>query len=170
MSCPLRLKPALRLLELGGEAIGGSFIAGPSGLQFASPGAIAALADAAGDDTTPWWCNALDPASGCGLGLDLALPPRVGATRLIWAGPRLALVVRRSGGDLDVRLPLGDPDLICCLKLLADWVRRPEPVLPRLSVARIDGVMATQSPWRPALEAVGFVSEYRALVLRRTFV
>ena len=164
------LVPALRLLELGGEAIGGNFIAGPAGLQFALPGAIAALGEAAGDDTTPWWCNALDPASGCGLGLDLDLPPRVAATRLVWAGSRLALVVRRSGSDLEVRLPAGDGALAGCLALLADWVRRAEPVLPRLAVERIDGVVATASPWRAALEAVGFSGEYRSLVVRRTFI
>jgi len=95
-----RLQRALRLMELSGEVIGGFFFEGIEGLQFAAPDAL---------ETRPvpgiHRINALDPASLCGLGLPLDLPPRVASNWLVYDDGRLALVARRNGAELEWRIP-----------------------------------------------------------------
>jgi ATP-dependent Lhr-like helicase len=112
---------ALRRLELAGEAIAGSFFEGIRGLQFASPPAAQRLTTPLPEDST-FWMNATDSASVCGLGiegLEPALPPRLKTTRLIYAGARLALALRRSGREWDLHLAPDDPALPQCLEMLA---------------------------------------------------
>ena len=105
---------SLRRLELGGEVIGGRFIAGTSGIEFATPAALAAL-DQANAQTREsetgqelphdtgsqpaWWCSALDPVAATGLGLDslAMLPARRAGTWLFWHGAQLALVTTGNG-------------------------------------------------------------------------
>jgi len=92
-----RLQRALRLLELSGEVVGGQFFEGVEGLQFAAPDAVDLAA------RKSWWINACDPASLCGTGLPLDLPPRVPSTWLAYEDGELALVARRNGAELEWR-------------------------------------------------------------------
>ena len=163
-----RLLPALRLLELSGEIVAGHFIAGPSGLQFALPAALPLITD----DEAPawWWHHAGDPASCCGLDLPgLDLPPRLAGTHLVWRGAELIAISRRSGRQLDLRLPPGDPAVADCLRILQGWLARAFAPQRKLAVETIDGEPAARSAHRPAFVAAGFYAESTTLVLRRSF-
>ena len=59
----------LRVMELGGEAVGGQFFARIPGIQFASPRAHGMLLNGISGAST-YWMNACDPASLCGAGIE----------------------------------------------------------------------------------------------------
>jgi len=67
------LARALRLMELRGDVLGGRFVDGYAGEQFADPAAARVLADAARDTAEPMVVHRVDP-----LALDSALVPGVG--------------------------------------------------------------------------------------------
>ncbi len=163
-----RLLPALRLLELAGEIVAGHFIAGPSGLQFALPAALPLLTD---DESPTWWWHHIgDPASCAGLDLPgLDLPPRHVGTHLVWRGADLVAISRRSGRQLELRLPPGDPAVVGCLLVFQGWLGRAFAPQRKLAVETIDGEPAARSPHRAAFIAAGFYAESTTLILRRSF-
>jgi ATP-dependent Lhr-like helicase len=69
---------AMRRLEAQGEALGGRFVAGLSGEQYALPAAVAMLHDAAASPTVPITLAATDPLNLSGI---LLPGPRVPAVR-----------------------------------------------------------------------------------------
>ncbi len=158
-------------MELAGEVYAGSFFEGLSGLQFLSAEAWQWMQDEAGSVLMQdvWWINACDPASLCGLGLsvdaDRPLPARIPGNRLIYRRERLAAVEMRGGRGL---LFYDAPENVADLKpallalLYVDFNAR-----SRLLVEQINGMPALQSPYRPALEEMGFQTDGRALVCHR---
>ena len=160
---------SLRLLELSGEVLTGHFFAGIAGLQFLSPHALRLL-----DSELPrsiWWIAAADPASPCGLGLQglpYETPPRLASTHLVFHGPELALVSRRLGRDLLIRVPPRHPYLggyLACLRALADRGASPQKAM---ETEVINGVSALDSPYLDDFLEAGFEKGFKTLSLRKT--
>ena len=119
-----RLQRALRLMELSGEVIGGSFFDGLDGLQFIAPELIGQPAVEG-----IWWAHSYDPASLCGTGLDERLPARATSTFVVRDGSALVLVVRERRG-----LPgraTGDEPVDAGIDLPLDEPEQPGAVMPR---------------------------------------
>ncbi len=163
-----KLFRALRLMELSGEIVGGLFFHGIPGPHFASHGALRALREPL-PDTDVWWHNAADPASPCGLGLQIegiGLPARRSTSWLAWRGRQLAVVARANGTRLSFHLAPDHPDLPLCFGLFRMLVDRRFRPLPRLEVESIDDAPAVDSPYARPLLRWGFRRDYKSLVLR----
>ncbi len=153
---PFQWRPlfsSLRLMELSGEIVSGSFFEGIPGLQFMSHAALRNLL------ARPWqesifWLNAADPASPCGLklqGLRDPLPRRVASTHLTMHGARLVLISQRNGRDLDFRVPPETPELPQYLGVLRHLMTRTSGRTKPLLIEQINGVPAPGSPYLDAL-------------------
>jgi len=155
--------PALRLMELSGEIVGGQFWDGVPGLQFAWPEALRTLETKT--EPTLWMQHAQDPSSLCGAGLQVLnhLPRRTAGTWLWWRGEKLLGILSASGKKLDLVGPIDDNDL-------ASLVRRAAGVLmpegkTHWSLETIDGSGATDHLRAAALLAAGFRPHGEKLIL-----
>ena len=166
-----RLQPALRVLELAGECSAGAFFDGVQGLKFALPQALASLdATAATGSTTPgldpersvWTHTATDPASCCGLGLPLDLPPRQPTTWLVWHGLEPILIARGRGQHLEVRVPPSHPTLPACLRRLLDLARGAYRVVRTLRIDDDTSAMAAGADYGPLLRTAGLTPDFRS--------
>jgi len=164
-----RLARSLRALELSGEVVGGHFFDGVPGLQFAAPAAVENLRQGL-ESSAVWWLNAADPTSLAGADLSAlkaTLPRRVPSNVVVWRGHRVALVIERSGRDLDFRVPADDPALTALLEPLEIALTRSFDPERGLEVRCIQGEPAATSPYRSAFERFTVVREGPALRLRR---
>jgi ATP-dependent Lhr-like helicase len=150
-----RLQRALRLMELAGEVVGGTFFEGLDGLQFMAPEAMDAV-PAAG----VWWVNAHDPASLCGAGVDEALPPRAPSTFVVRDGSTLALVVHRNGKELRWEAPPRAE----YLGIFDDLMRRSFRPMRRVEVETIDGEAAARHASAGLFLELGFHDDRGRLV------
>jgi ATP-dependent Lhr-like helicase len=148
-----RLFRTLRVMELSGEVMSGQFFEGIQGLQFASPALVRSMRDGIDDDRVVWMC-ATDPASPCGLGMEVfaGLPRRLPIHHLVFRGKALLLVSERRGRRLDIRVAPDDPVLGEAFGFVRNLLTR--RVLPAGSVTvdTINGEAAADSPYRPVLE------------------
>ncbi|MHC5050264.1 MAG: DEAD/DEAH box helicase [Planctomycetota bacterium] len=160
-----RIQKALRLMELGGEVVGGAFFLGIEGLQFAAPAAVRRLRSGWSIDDQVYWLNACDPASLCGTGLQDGLPPRLPSTWLVYRGAELVLVARRGGREVECRQPPRPEWLQLFPELLARGFRAPS----RIVVEDIDGEAAAASAHAGVFEEAGFRRDMRTLVLERSY-
>jgi ATP-dependent Lhr-like helicase len=168
---PLRwgaLFRSLRIMELGGEIVSGRFFEGIQGLQFASPEAFEELKAGLPEEAV-YWVNAADPASLCGAepeALRGVLPPRVPSTHVVFRGGEVALVSRRHGRELEMRVPVGDPALQEYLGVFRVMVDRDVRPLSAVHVETINGEPAPRSPYAKSLLTFGFQEDYKRLTLR----
>lgn len=160
-----RIQKALRLMELGGEAIGGNFFSDLEGLQFASPAAVRRLRSGWTFGERVYWLNACDPASLCGTGILPDLPPRVPTTWLVYRGAEVVLVARRGGREVECRASPQPAWLELFHELLARGFRAP----PHIVVEEIDGAPAATSAHADVFTAAGFRRDMRRLVLERSY-
>ncbi|HHX74858.1 MAG TPA: DEAD/DEAH box helicase [Firmicutes bacterium] len=161
----------LRLLEFSGEVYAGHFFQGLPGLQFAGPEAYRRL-QAALDEDSIYWLNAADPASPCGLkipGLDEDLPPRVPTNYLVFHGSRLKVVARRNGKALVIKTEPDDPALPDYLAFFRTLLTRDFSPVRSIRVETINGQPALSSPYKKALQQMGFTGQYKFLELRRAY-
>ena len=166
-----RLFRTLRIMELSGELLSGSFFHGIPGLQFISHDAFRMLSQGLPADAV-YWVNAVDPASLCGTGLEAlkdGLPPRIPGTHLVYHGPRLVVVSRRFGRELRINVPPDDPRLPDYLAVFRVLVSREFNPRKSIGVERVNGVPARESPYREALVGFGFQRSYRGLELWRRY-
>jgi hypothetical protein len=169
----------MRRMELAGELLAGRFFGGVNSLQFAAPD-IARELEAARDicnnasETQPVWSlNAADPASPCALAVDglspepdRTFPARLPTTRLVFLGGRLAISAQKGGRELQVDESLLPPEAE--LRVFAELAApRRRAVSPerKIVIARINGITATESPWAPLLESLGYVKDRGTLTL-----
>ena len=143
--------PALRVMELAGEVVGGLFFDGLSGPQFALPQAARQLEAWSGARAT-FWVNALDPVAPCALGLagavgGLPLPQRLLANHLGWLEGQLAVVSEQFAKRLHIAPPPDDSGLDALLAHLAALCRRRR----RLDTEVVNGKPVAASPYLPAL-------------------
>jgi ATP-dependent Lhr-like helicase len=183
-----RLLPAMRRMELAGELVTGRFFGGIHSLQFASPSIVRELeaveealsAGGGGGGTAGtasgttaagapvYWMNAADPASPAGWnieGLDRRLPPRTSASRFCFRGAAPAAVSSRSGRELELFIPPDDPGMGGVLSFLTLPRTRACHRVQKITLERINGSSAAESPYAAVLEAGGFIPDRGRLIL-----
>lgn len=161
----------LRLMEFSGEIYAGHFFEQISGLQFASQEAVSFLREGLNEDAV-YWLNAADPASPCGLrlpGLDEDLPARSPANFVVFRGSRLKVVAKRSGKELVIKTGPDDPALPAYFAFCQVLLTRAFNPLKSINVELINGLPARESPYKKALQEMGFSSHYKGLELRRRY-
>ncbi len=149
-----RVFRALRLMELGGEAVAGQFFTGVAGLQFASHAALRRLRDGLPEDRI-WWTSAADPASPCGLGLgglEAPLPRRAATSHLVFHGRRLVVVSERRGRRLTIRVAADHPQLPEYLGFLKVMLTRAVRPMRAIVVETVNGEAAAASAFRVLFE------------------
>jgi ATP-dependent helicase Lhr and Lhr-like helicase len=164
-----RLARSMRSLELAGELVGGHFVAGLTGLQFASPGFLDALRSGPPEGAI-WWHAATDPASLCGVdlpALKAELPRRQAGNWVVWRGDRIALVVRRGGRDIDFRVPPSDAGAGDLLAPLAMALTRDFDPARSIDVETVNGEPAARCAYREAFEPFAVSRTTHGLRLRR---
>jgi ATP-dependent Lhr-like helicase len=159
--------PALKIMELAGEIVGGHFFEDVPGIQFASQRALRAL-ERPPEDRIYWLC-AQDPACVAGLGLRFeGLPRRAVGNHLVYRGEALIMVSENRGRALTIALAADDPDLGLCLAPLEHLLARRVPALRRIEIETINGVPAGQSPYLDALRVKFLVtSDHKGTYLER---
>ncbi|HLO25246.1 MAG TPA: ATP-dependent helicase, partial [Geobacteraceae bacterium] len=166
-----RLFRTLRIMELSGELLSGSFFHGIPGLQFISHEAFRMLTKGLPEDGV-FWLNAVDPASLCGIGLEAlkdGLPPRIPGTHLVYHGTRLVVVSRRFGKELRIDVEPDDPRLPDYLAFFRVLVSREFNPRKQVNVERINGSPAARSVYRQALIEFGFQESYKGLEFWRRY-
>jgi len=145
-----KLFKALRIMELAGEVTQGLFFEELSGPQFISTRALARLQQNE-KPPTHFWCNALDPVSPCGLGLEWPeLPQRRAQNYLAFYQGKLALVVENSGRRLHFFVEPQSNELDRILEPCIHIAKSNG----KLTVEEINGESAMSSLWIPALARV----------------
>ena len=145
-----KLFKALRVMELAGEVTQGLFFEGLSGPQFISPKALTRLQQ---NEKPPehFWCNALDPVSPCGLGLDWPqLPQRRAQNYLAFFQGKLALVIENNGARLRFEIDPQDNEIDRVLEPCIHLAR----TLGKITVKEINEQPSQTSPYLPALARV----------------
>jgi ATP-dependent Lhr-like helicase len=166
-----RLFPALRLMELSGEILSGYFFEGIPGVQFISFEAFRFLREGL-DEEEIWWMNAKDPASLCGIGLEVLkgrLPRRIPSNHLVFHGKKVALESMKNGRELHIHLPPDHPRFRETLGIFKALLSRGFNPVKGIVVETINGSAAELSDYRDALREFGFVAGYRGLELRRRY-
>jgi len=161
----------LRLMEFSGEIYAGYFFAQISGLQFASREAIRFLRKGLDEDEI-YWLDAADPASPCGLklpGLDGDLPARLSTNFVVFRGSRLKVVAKRNGKELVIKADPDDPALPAYFAFCKTLLTRAFNPLKSITVELINGLPALESPYKKALQEIGFSGHYKGLELRRQY-
>lgn len=161
----------LRLMEFSGEIYSGHFFEQLPGLQFASMEAYRFLQSGLNEHAI-YWVNAADPASVCGLklsGLHDELPSRLPSNYLVYRGPELKVVAQRNGKALIIMADVADPDLAEYFTFFKTLLTRDFRPLKSITVETINGESAVTSPYRKALEKIGFTGRYKCLELRRQY-
>ena len=166
-----KLFRTLRIMEMSGEILSGSFFTGVPGLQFISHEAYRLLEQGLPRETV-YWINAADPASLCGSGLEGfrdRLPARLPSTHLVYRGADLVLVSRRFGKELEINVEPDHPRLPEYLGFFKVLLSREFNPLKRVSVERINREPAAASPYAAPLKTFGFQEAYSGLELWRKY-
>ena len=160
--------PVLKALEERGEVRRGYFVAGLGAAQFALPGAVDRLRAVRSPeaDTAPVVLAATDPAQPYGAAL--AWPESSGRPARV-AGAHVVLV----DGEPVVELERGGRSLVTFqqAETTDDWIDAviglvKDGRLPKVEIAKVDGVGVRDTPWAARLEAAGFTSAYRGMLYR----
>lgn len=149
---------SLRLMELSGEVLSGYFFEGIPGPQFISHDAFRVVQQPFPQGTI-YFMSAIDPASLCGIGLELfkpELPPRVASTHLVYHDSRLVLISNRLGKKLHFNTGPEDRNISDYLTLFKDLLTRDFKPVHKITVETINGQPALRSPYAPALKQFGF--------------
>ena len=160
--------PVLKALEERGEARRGYFVAGLGAAQFALPGAVDRLrADRAPEpDAAPVVLAATDPAQPYGAALawpeSPGRPARTAGAHVVLAAG-VPLVMLERGGRSLVTFPQADTT-DAWIDAIVGLVK--DGRLPKLEIAKVDGVPVRDTPWAARLEAAGFTSAYRGMLYR----
>ncbi len=161
----------LRLMEFSGEIYTGHFFEQITGLQFASREANRLLGRGLNEESI-YWLNAADPASPCGLklpGLDEDLPARLPANFIVFHGTRLKVAAKRNGKELLIKAGPDDPALPAYFDFCKTLLTREFNPLKSVVVEFINGRPALESPYKKALQGIGFTGDHKSLKLRRQY-
>ena len=154
-------------MELAGEVVTGHFFEQLATPQFMAPRALSAL-----QNNLPaadcFWCNATDPASPCGLGLQWPqLPQRRSTNYLVFYQGQLALVVENGGKDLNYHVDWDDAALDQINGVLLHLV---EQRRMRLKVQNINAEPARGSAYLSALERLfNLVRDHKNVTIEPSF-
>jgi len=161
----------LRLMEFSGEVLAGPFFEGITGLQFMSHEAFTLLKQGMERDRI-FWCNACDPASLCGAGIEglqQELPMRLPSNFVVYHGEKIALVIQKNGKSLDFRIDPGHarmPETLLIFKTLLERDFNPRK---RITVDTINSEPALHSLYLDDLIKFGFVKYIDRLELWRQY-
>ena len=165
-----RLFRTLRLMELSGEVLAGYFFKDIPGPQFISHPAFRMLQSKMSEGSV-YWMNATDPASICGLKLnipDFPLPKRITGSHLVFCGSQLVLVSERNGKSLTFYTDLEDDRLqeyICVLRHLLNREFNP---IKSIDVEKINGEHAALSPFSDIFSiSFDVLVEHKHIILYR---
>ena len=160
--------PVLKALEDRGELRRGYFVSGLGAAQFALPGAVDRLRAAREPDekVRNIVLAATDPAQPYGAALpwpeSAGRPARQAGAHVLLVDGHLVAYLERGGHSVATFEATADhPDWPEHLKRLVDDGR-----YRSLEIRKIDGEVAGDSPWRPALEAAGYRDGYKGFVHR----
>ena len=160
--------PVLKALEERGEVRRGYFVAGLGAAQFALPGAVDRLRAARSPepDTAPVVLAATDPAQPYGAALawpsSPGRPARAAGAHVVLHDGEPVVELERGGRSL-VTFPQADTTdawIDAVIGLVKDGR------LPKLEIAKVDGIPIRDTPWAARLEAAGFTSAYRGMLYR----
>ncbi len=171
-----RIFGALRLLELGGEALGGVFFEGLALPQFASIealGVLEHLSDAF------FWIHSMDPSSLSGLGLsglglaeaNMRIPTRAPGTHLVYFGRRFLASGKRNGRSVEFAEPADaevfrESTVIEGLNAFFSWLLlRPGIAARRLVLESVNGRPTRESGYDGILTEIGFRRDYKGYIL-----
>lgn len=146
----------LRLMELSGEVLSGSFFEGIPGPQFISHEAFRRLQRTLPEKSI-YWLNAQDPASLCGLGLEALkgkLPSRLASNHMVFRGSELVLETQRQGKTITFHIEPNAPDLVEICGLFRHLLTRQFNPLKTLKIGTINDESASKSPYVDALRLV----------------
>ena len=147
---------SLRLMELSGEVLSGSFFDGIPGPQFISHEAFRRLQRNMPENAI-YWINAQDPASLCGLGLESLksnLPSRLASNHLVYRGGQLVMETQRQGKVITVHVNSDDKDLPEIFGLFRHLLTRQFNPLKKIKVESINDEPVAKSPFLDALRLV----------------
>jgi ATP-dependent Lhr-like helicase len=158
-----------RALEEQGRTRRGYFVAGLGAAQFALPGAVERLRsvrDASTDRPALVALAATDPAQPYGAALPWpesgGRPARAAGAYVVLADGAAAAYLERGARSV---VTFGDAAADGrWIGALVDLVK--DGRVPKLELARVDGVAARESPWADHLRELGFVDGYKGLVMR----
>ena len=146
---------ALRLMELSGEVLTGSFFHGVSGLQFISHRGLQLFQRQIAKPAV-WWLNACDPISCYGLPLESfkgRLPRRVPGNFVVYHGAEPVAFILRNGKELQFNTAPDNADFSRYLAPLHALLNRRFQPLLRLTVEAINGDNPCQSPYLEQIAA-----------------
>ena len=160
--------PVLKALEERGEVRRGYFVAGLGAAQFALPGAVDRLraARTAEPDTAPVVLAATDPAQPYGAALawpeSPGRPTRAAGAHVVLADGEPVVELERGGRSLVTFLQAETTDawIDAVIGLVKDGR------LPKLEIAKVDGVAIRETRWAARLESAGFTPAYRGMLYR----
>ena len=158
--------PALRLMELAGEAVSGLFVDGLSGPQFMTPWEVGELHRSR--KAKPYWISAWDPISPTGLGtIWPGLPPRRMSTFLGFINDKLSAWVTGGGRALNI---LDGVDHSNFEKLLASLRFQVSPS-STIRIETINDVPAGKSKYLDVLQRslAGYVDQSGFVIERTSF-
>lgn len=147
---------SLRLMELSGEVLSGSFFEGLPGPQFISHEAFRRLQRKL-LETAIYWMNAQDPASLCGLGLESLkgkLPSRLASNHMVFRGSELVLESQRQGKLMTFHVEPDDKSLAEICGLFRHLLTRHFSPLKNIKVEAINDEPASKSHYLDALRLV----------------
>ncbi len=175
------LYPVLKSLEEAGQVRRGYFVEGLAGAQFALPGAVERLR-AAREDEPPFpedakaaiqIVAAVDPANPYGSLLPWpmrgaetsATPRRVSGAWVILLAGRPVVYASAHGRQLLTFSALAEQPEATVTAVFATLLRLPRGVRRGgVVIEKIDGVAVRDSAYRSALQAAGFVGDYRGMI------
>ena len=158
---------SLRLMELSGEVLSGSFFEGIPGPQFISHEAFRRLQRKLPENSI-FWLNAQDPTSLCGLGLEALkgkLPSRLASNHLVFRGKELVLESQRQGKTITIHLEPNDPDLAEIFGVFRHLLTRQFNPLKKMKVEIINSEQASKSVYLDALRLVVYVRVHLDLII-----
>ena len=164
---------ALRLLELGGEAMGGIFFEGLALPQFASSEAMGTLGRLS---EAFFWIHSMDPAALSGLGgleTNIQIPARAVGTHLVYFGRTLLASTKRHGRVVDFYTP-ANAEVFRNTRVsdgftafFAFLLARPAVHARRLVLESVNGRPTRESGYDDILTSIGFRRDYKGYILEK---
>lgn len=163
---------ALRLMELSGEVLCGQFFSDIPGPQFISHEAFRKLQRPLPENRV-YWLNATDPASLCGLPVDVvkaSLPKRAEGTQLVYRGAEQVLISERKGKSLRISPAPNDPRLSECFAVFRERLQRRYEPDKRIVIETINDEPAIRSPYLDALRLYfDVLVDHRQVILQKRY-
>jgi len=160
----------LRLMELSGEVLAGSFFNGIPGPQFISPRAFRIIQRSLPDNAI-YTVNAMDPISLCGIQLPFmkgAMPRRLPGTHCVYRGAQMVMISERNGSSVNFNVEPDDPDIHQIMSPLRQMLNRHFQPLHRITLETVNGADAAASSYMECFQSSFEVErDFRRIVLYR---